>query len=132
MPAVDSYLSQHLAASTFGQSVDSFVFLMQIADFAKWGRVFTQGEGRVRYQPKIRQVGSVGKIEWNDVQRLSAREQLKVLGDEIAAAIQRVDEHQRKPRDFHVADFAAAVSELLRSAKVSEFGRTRYRRDVAS
>lgn len=64
-PGIDAYLNQRLAGRTFGASIEVFVLLLEVADFAAWGIgvAFTGPEGYSSYKPKTRELRSVGKID---------------------------------------------------------------------
>jgi hypothetical protein len=128
MPAIDDYLNNHLATRSYGASVERFVLLLEIADFAAWGGppAFTGEDGYVSYRWKNRELCSVGKLNWLEIQFLTPAQQLEALRGAVVAAIERVSKQKRKSKDFRSREFADELSALLKRAKVSEFGRTAY------
>ncbi len=129
-PAIQDYLNEILAPLSFGESIECFVLWLEVADFASWGGppAFTGDQGRVRYSPKSREISSVGKLNWLDIQYLTPAQQLDHFRKAVQVAIDRIQEEKRKPKDFQVEKFADAISLLLKNAKVSEFSRAAYLR----
>jgi class 3 adenylate cyclase len=127
-PAIDAYLNAELEGMSFGTSIDTFVLLLEVADFAGWGIgvAFTGPEGFTRYKPKTKEVWSVGRIDWLEVQHLPASQQLKAFGNALQFAVANVSHAKRKPRDFNAAAFAEASAKRLRSAHVSQLSRSAY------
>lgn len=128
VPAVEHYLDDHLAPKQFGQSVENFMVVLEIADFESWGpgTAFAPASGRVQYSTKDKGLRSVAQVDWQQVQHLSPRLQLEALRLAFDKAIRNVGMQKRKPRDFETSDFADEVSRLLRQARVTAFGRTRF------
>jgi hypothetical protein len=116
MQAVEAYLSERLRETSFGTSVNLFVFCFEIADFELWGKFFEASGGYTSYRPKQRAVWSVGQLRWSDVKDLSVSSQLMLLRDAVQTSILRIGSKTRKPRDFRFADFAAAVERHLAEA----------------
>jgi hypothetical protein len=102
--------------TSFGTSVDQFVFCFEIADFELWGKFFAETANYTSYRPKQRAVLSVGQLRWSDVKDLPVSSQLTMLRAAVQASILRVGSKARKPRDFRYADFAAAVEQHLAEA----------------
>lgn len=129
-PAIQDYLDKNLAPLSFGVSIERFVLWLEIADFASWGGppAFSGDKGRVRYSPKSRQITSVGKLNWLDIQYLTPTQQLDHFRKAVMVAIDRIHEQRRKPKDFQAEKFGEAISLLLKNAKVSEFSRAAYLR----
>ena len=127
-PAIDEYLNETLRSMHFGESVQSFVLLLEVADFKSWGEgvAFTGPEGFSRYKHKTNELWSVGRIDWTAVQDCTAREQLQAYERAFMFAVERAALAKRKPKDFDMQAFSAAVLERLRSAKVSQLSRSTY------
>lgn len=130
VPAIEKYLYDNLLTEEFGQSVERFMVILEIADFESWGpgTWFAPESGRVRYSPKDKGLASVAQLDWVQVQHLSPREQLEALRVAFDKAVRDVRLQMRKPKDFRAEAMADEVSRLLSVAKVQEFGRTRFLR----
>jgi len=128
IPAIREYISSMLADKKFGSSVESFLLILEIADFAKWGGppAFTNSDGRVSYSPQNKSISSVGKIDWVEVQHLSPRQQLEAFRHATLNAISRISVQKRKPRDFDVDLFKGEISRILLDSKVSQFSRNSF------
>jgi hypothetical protein len=113
MPALGSYLTEHLGEKSFGTSVECFVFCFEVADFEKWGDFFQASATYVSYRPKVKEIWSVGQMRWGDVKDLRASDQLQALRNTLQTAINRIGTKSRKPKDFQHAAFASAVETLL-------------------
>ena len=127
-PAIDDFLNEDLGAMDFGASVEKFVLLLEVADFKAWGEglAFTGPEGFTRYKHKTKEVWAVGRIDWNEVQELPARQQLQAFEQAVRFALETVAHAKRKPKNFNTEAFGEAVSNRLRSAKVSQLSRSAY------
>jgi hypothetical protein len=121
-------LNEDLAPLSFGASIDQFVLLLEVADFQAWGEgaAFTGPEGFTRYKHKTREVWSVGRLDWTEIQDLPARRQLHAYEGALVSAIKNVEQAKRKPRDFNTEAFALAVATRLRCAKVSQLSRSAH------
>lgn len=111
--ALDKYLTESLKNKSFGSSIDTFVFCLEIADFEKWGTLFLTTANYTSYKPKRKEIWSVGQLRWSDVKDLDIKEQLHGLRISMKSAIFRVDTKPRRPKDFNCAEFAAAIDALL-------------------
>jgi hypothetical protein len=122
-PAIDDYLNDALVSQSFGASIESFLLVLEIADFAAWGEgvAFSTADGWTSYSPKSRELRSVGRLDWPHVQSLSAKRQLDAFALATVEAIERVDRAKRRPKDFDAARCASEVASLLRHGKVSQF-----------
>ena len=127
-PAIDDFLNEELADKSFGSSIEVFVLLLEVADFIGWGvgNAFTGPEGFTRYKPKTKEIWSVGRIDWLDVQGLPAAKQLEAYGNALQFAATTVAHAKRKPREFDARAFSRAVSNKLRTAKVSQLSRSAH------
>jgi len=127
-PGIDAYLNERLAGRTFGASIENFVLLLEIADFAAWGLgvAFTGPNGYSSYKPKTRELRSVGQIDWLDVQMLTPTQQLRAYQTAALSAIQPASEAPRRPKDFAFAEFSRTVDEALGRAKVSQVSRLAF------
>lgn len=127
-PGIDAYLNQRLAGRSFGTSIENFMLLLEIADFAAWGKgvAFTGPEGYSSYKPKTRELRSVGQIDWLDVQMLTPTQQLDAYRTAAISAIRRASEATRRPKDFEFSEFAQAVDDALRRAKISQVSRSSF------
>lgn len=124
-PAIDAFLNDDLTLRNFGTSIEQFVLILEVADFKAWGEgvAFAGPDGFTRYKHKTREVWSVGRIDWTEVQNLPARLQLFAFGQALQAAIANVALAKRKPKDFAVQALGSAVAARLHSAKVSQLSR---------
>jgi hypothetical protein len=127
-PGIDKYLNECLAGETFGPSIEKFVLLLEVADFASWGAgvAFSGPEGWTSYKPKTREIWSVGQLEWPEIQMLTARQQLCAYEVALCKAIRRTAQGKRKPRHFNAEEFANAVANNLQSARVSQLSRAAF------
>ena len=127
-PGIDAYLNRALAGHSFGTSIEQFVLLLEIADFAAWGGgvAFSGPNGYVTYKPKTRELRSVGQIDWLDVQMLTPTQQLQAYRTAALSAIQRASQASRKPKDFAFMEFSQAVDGVLKEAKVSQVSRSAF------
>lgn len=127
-PGIDRYVTDALSGKAFGSSIDSFLLVLEIADFNAWGigHVFSGPEGWTSYSPKSRELRSVGRLDWLDIQSLTARQQLQAFGLAATEAIERISQAKRRPRDFDASVCADEVARLLRAAKVSELSRAAW------
>lgn len=127
-PAIDEYLNDALAARSFGASIDSLFLVLEVADFKAWGEgiAFSSPEGWTSYSPKSRELRSVVRLDWLDVQSMPAKRQLQALGLAIVEAIQRIETAKRRPRDFDSARCASEVAALFGQAKVSQLSRAAW------
>jgi hypothetical protein len=127
-PAIDDFLNEELAGMSFGTSIDRFVLLLEVADFEAWGVgvAFTGPDGFTRYKHKTKEVWSVGRMDWTEVQNLPASQQLRAFAGALQFAIANVSQAKRKPRDFDAKAFAEAVASKLRPAKVSQLSRAAH------
>ena len=127
-PGIDAYLNHELAGRSFGASIEKFVLLLEVADFAAWGIgvAFTGPNGYSTYKPKTREIWSVGQLDWLDVQMLTPSQQLQGYRTATLSAIHRASLAQRKPKDFAFAEFSQAVDDALGAAKVSNVSRSAF------
>jgi hypothetical protein len=116
MSALDDYLNQQLRKTSFGTSIDRFVFCFEIADFEIWGKSFKATADYMSYRPKKKEILSVGQLRWTDVKDRPASDQLLFLRGAIMAAIHRIGSKPQKPRDFEYIAFASAVEMYLAQA----------------
>jgi hypothetical protein len=116
MPALDNYLNKNLEGRSFGDSIDSFVFCFEIADFEQWGAFFQSSAEYTSYRPKRKEIWSVGQLRWTDVKNLPPRDQLRALRAAVQTAIRRIGGKKRKPKDFAHMAFASVVEALLEAA----------------
>jgi hypothetical protein len=124
-PAIDSYLNANLKDLSFGKSVETFVLYLEVADFGIWGGppAFHGPEGRVTYKHSVREIRSVGQIDWLAVQYLSPTQQLAMYRKALVESIAKIAKANRKQKEFSASLFSAEVESLLRRSKVSKFAR---------
>jgi hypothetical protein len=127
-PGIDTYLTKAFASRSFGDSIDSFVLVLEVADFDSWGPGpgFSAPEGWTSYSPKSRELRSVGRLDWLEIQSLTAKQQLQKFGHAAVEAVERVARAKRRPKDFDVAGFALEIASLLRAAKISRLSRAAW------
>jgi hypothetical protein len=113
VPKFEKSLSDELAQLSFGDSIEEFVFGLEIAELEEWGRWFKETRDYMSYRPKSEQFISVGQVEWKDVKELAVDAQLEQLKIALTVAIERIGTLKRKPRDFDYISFGAAVQESL-------------------
>jgi len=126
-PAVTDFLNEELGRILFGSSIDLHSSA-RVFDFEALGAgvVFTGSEGFNRYEPKIKEILSVGRIEWTEVQVLRASQQIKAFELALQFSIGKVSLAKRKPNDFDPARFASVAGSELRSTKVSKLSRAAH------
>ena len=127
-PAIDEFLNEALDGKSFGTSIEQFVLLLEVADFNAWGTgiAFSGPEGFTRYKHKTKEVWSVGRIDWLEVEALPASKQLSAYGNALQFAVENVARAKRRPRDFDTQAFALALSSKLRMAKISQLSRAAH------
>lgn len=127
-PAIDDFLNEALTDRSFGESIEQFVLLLEVADFQAWGIgvAFTGPEGFARYKPKTKEVWSVGRIDWTEAKDQPAAKQLEAYEQALQFAIAKVAHAKRKPRDFNTEAFAKVVHNRLSAAKVSHLSRAAH------
>lgn len=113
MNRLEEYLDTALRDVNCGDSIETFVLGFEIADLAKWGDFFTSMSEYASYRPKMKMVISVAQFNWPDVKDLAPREQFKRLQESLQEAILRIATMKRKPKNFDVHAFAAAVTQAL-------------------
>jgi hypothetical protein len=133
-PAIDAHLNQALAAESFGESVEHFVLVLEVADFASWGGppAFSPHEGRVTYKPKSRELWSVGQIDWLQIRSLPLGEQYKAYQAAALEAVSRVSVAKRQPKHFAINEFANELTRSFKLGKVSQFSRKNYLAKVSA
>lgn len=109
----EDYMVSHLASQSFGSSVDEFIFGLEIAELEEWGRWFKETRNLTSYRQKMKQLLSVGQIEWLDVKSVPIDLQLSRLGTVLVESIERINTLKRKPKDFDVEGFSRAVQMAL-------------------
>ncbi|MGH8492476.1 MAG: hypothetical protein ACRERR_05150 [Moraxellaceae bacterium] len=127
-PAIDDFLGKDLSEKSFGGSIDGFVLLLEVADFDAWGSgiAFTGPEGFSRYKHKSRELWSVGRIDWKEVQHLPTSQQLKAYAQALHFAITTASQAKQKPKDFSFQEFSDFIANRLQTAKVSQLSKTAY------
>ena len=116
--------AKHLAKLDLGESIDTFVFGLEIAELQGWGDAFAATSDYVSYRPKMKALVSVGQIEWSEVKHLALREQLDVLWEALLSSIDRVATMKRRPRDFDSNALSTAVRVLRASCDPRAFSIT--------
>lgn len=111
--SLSDYLNLHLANSTFGSSIDTFIFGFDIAELTGWGQFFTNSSNHISYRPKNRELLSVGQLNWPDVKDFTGEQQLLSFWLALEQSIVRVGEMKRKPKDFRNMDFLNALKQIL-------------------
>jgi hypothetical protein len=127
-PAIDEFLNEDLAQRAFGVSVDTFVLLLEVADFKAWGKgiAFTGPEGFTRYKHKTNELWSVGRIDWTVIQDMTVRQQLQAFELALTFAVDKASQAKRRPKDFDLEAFRDAVVNRLRLAKIPLLSRAAY------
>lgn len=110
---IEDYFESALKYLSFGESIDIFVLGFEIADLEGWGHIFTSMSNYTSHRPKTKSLISVGQLNWPDVKDLSAEDQFKRFSETLLAAIARVGDMKRKPKDFDYANFHATVGRML-------------------
>lgn len=88
---------------SYGDSVETFVLGFEIAELEGWDEFFTSISRYTSYKPKIKALISVGQLNWPDVKDLAAIGQFQRFSEILLAAIERVAEMKRKPKEFDSA-----------------------------
>lgn len=109
----ERFLSSELEQRLFGESIEKFVFGLEIAELKEWGRWFTETSDYMSYRPKSKEIISVGQIEWTEAKDLSIEEQLQLLGSALATSIEHIGMLKRKPKAFDYVGFGDAVRDAL-------------------
>lgn len=119
VPKFESLVARELAPMSFGNSIEEFVFGLEIAELEEWGRWFKETRDYMSYRPKSKTFISVGQLEWKDVKDLPASAQLSKLGATLISSIERIAMAKRKPKDFDHAALAQAIRDFLPLCKAS-------------
>ncbi|QSI32129.1 hypothetical protein GNX71_22120 [Variovorax sp. RKNM96] len=127
-PAIDAHLSDSLLPMSFGSSIEGFVLLLEVADFASWSHsnFFAKADGYVSYRHKAKEVWSVGQLDWHEIKNLTPKRQLTAYAEALRIAVRNTTQAKRRPKSFDVEQFAQATADLLQQAKVSQLSRTTY------
>lgn len=127
-PGIDKYLNDFLGDRSFGSSIDTFVLWLEVADFKSWGPgvAFSSSDGWVSYKPKVREVWSVGQLDWTEIHLLSAEQQLARYCDAFVEAVGRIEVAKHRPKDYFAHAFAETVAQRLKSARLSELTRAAF------
>lgn len=113
IPKFEHFLSGELEQRCFGESIEEFVFGLEIAELKEWGRWFKETSDYLSYRPKSKEFISVGQIEWKEAKDLSIEEQLHLLGSALVTSIERIGMLKRKPKDFDYVGFGDVVRDAL-------------------
>ncbi|MEO3714990.1 hypothetical protein [Roseateles flavus] len=124
IPAFEAHCARHLAPVSFGASIDTFFFGLEIAELDGWGDTFTATRTYTSYRPKMRALVSVGQIEWAEVKHLPCAEQVAALWAALLSSIERVASMKRRPKDFDAEALASAVRLIMASSDASMFAIT--------
>jgi hypothetical protein len=113
IPRFEDHLTSALAQHAFGDSIEEFIFGLEIGELDEWGQWFKATHDYVSYRPKSKTLVSVGQIEWKQVKDLPPHAQLVHLSDTLISSIERLALLKRKPKDFDQSAFAASVRQSL-------------------
>jgi hypothetical protein len=109
----ERFLSCELEHRSFGESIEVFVFGLEIAELKEWGRWFSETSDYMSYRTKGKELISVGQIEWKEAKDLSIEDQLQLLGSTLVTSIERIGLLKRKPKAFDYDTFGDAVRDAL-------------------
>jgi hypothetical protein len=110
---LEAHFCKALTNKSYGESINTFILGLQIAELEGWGDYFTSKSRYMSHRPKLKALISVGQLNWPDVKDLSEAEQYQHFGATLLAAIGRIGEMQRKPRQFDHAALRDDVALLL-------------------
>lgn len=129
-PAIDGHLNNELASSTFGEGVEDFVLVLEVADLANWGGppAFHPLGGHVSYKPKSKALWSVAQIDWLQIQHKTLSEQYRAYCTAMETAVNYAITYRRCPKSFQGEKFAVEVATALKRGKVSAFTRAAQHR----
>lgn len=117
--AVEGFIGRELALMSFGNSIQEFVFGLEIAELNEWGRWFNETRDYMSYRPKSKTFVSVGQVEWKEVKHLPASEQFARLSAALLSSVERISTRKRKPKDFDYASLGHALRRILSSCEES-------------
>ena len=115
---LEDFIAPALAPLSFGQSVRSFLFGFELADVVGWGKWFTETENYISFRRTQNLLISVGQVDWLQVKDLSAQMQYENLMGALDAALERVLQMKRKPKDFESQRFVQAVRDRMSQCSV--------------
>lgn len=110
---LEDYVYSKIKNSTFGQSVEDFIFGFDLAELEEWGNFFTSKKDHVGYHPKDKQIVAVGQLDWAQVKELTPTEQYRALASTLTSSISRISSLKRKPKDFDLSGFSEAIQTAL-------------------
>ncbi len=113
IPRFEDHLASALASHAFGDSIEEFIFGLEIGELSEWGRWFKATRDYISYRPKSKTLVSVGQVEWKQVKDLPPNAQLSHLSDALISSIERIAFLKRKPKDFDHTTFAESVRQYL-------------------
>ena len=120
MVRLEDYVDNAIADASFGESIEMFVFGFEIAELEGWGNFFTAMSNYASYRPKMKALVSVGQLNWPDVKDFDEQAQFNCFVDALLAAVARVHQMKRKPRNFDVDQFLGRLRSILAICPVSE------------
>ena len=109
----EAFMNDRLRDFNFGESVQTFVFGLEMAELAAWGKFFAASANYISYRPSTKTLISVGQINWPEVKDAAPPEQLASLCGTLRTAIARIPRMRRKPRAFDYDGFGARVGSIL-------------------
>jgi len=113
---MEEFLKQRLLGQSFGAAVDVFIFGFEMYDAVDGTAIGSSGAMPAdfsRYTPKLRQLLSVGQLDWHDVRFLDASAQLVAYKAALLRAVDNWYARKRRPRDFDVEAFRAYLLDSL-------------------
>jgi hypothetical protein len=115
---LEDFIAPALAPLSFGQSVRSFMFAFELADLMGWGEWFTKTENYISFRRTQNLLISVGQVDWLQVKDLAADRQYEHLMSALDAALARVQQMKRKPKDFESQRFVQAVRDRMSQCSI--------------
>ncbi len=112
MLKLDRELTNSLKERSFGTSIEHFELGLEIAEEEKWQNFFTSTKDYVSYRPKSKTSISVAQFEWTEVKHLEPEDHRLLLCKEINAAILRIEEQKRKPKESCHVRFHFSTEDL--------------------
>lgn len=106
---IEQRMRQDLAGVDVGGAVGTYFFGLEITD-APAGFDFGETRDYVSHRRSIRSLISVGQLDWPEIRHLDARAQFAMFQACALGAIERIATMKRRPRDFDLAAFQAAVT----------------------
>lgn len=122
--AIDEQVSSAMSNKYYGGPVEGIVIALEVAAFDKWPETtFARHRKVPSFKPKYRDLWCFAKLDWNQIQSLTLKQQFAAYSNAVFESIDRIKESKRKPNGFLVQEFAADLRMTFESMKVSTLTR---------